>query len=249
MYQELLVTSIILNFFDSIITAIMIFAVAYFMLYFYRFSYIFGVIFAILFFLRSFYIKLKTNKILIIEKKYPDLRERLRTSFDYQNRSNHVIDSLHKDISKLIKKVDVNAYLEMKKIFFKVIIICVLLISVLLFSSYGLDVLELATRVEQTTIFTTIKDAVENIAEKINPFEKTKLEDPKLLDLGSEEKNLSIETFNTEIDINNIEEPEKNDFGGHYPEEIKGASQQVYDEGISEENKDVVQEYFERINE
>ena len=120
LYNELLATSVILNFFDALLTAMLIFSISYFLFYFNRVNVLFGVALSILFFFKSFYTKIKSNKILIIEDKYPDLKMRLRTSYDYKSNSNTIIDSLHKDIAKYMKKVDVNAYLSMRKIIAKV---------------------------------------------------------------------------------------------------------------------------------
>jgi hypothetical protein len=58
-----------------------------------------------------------------------------------------------------------------------------------------------------------------------------------------------VETSNTELDISNIEDTKKNDYGGHYPDEVKGAAEEVYEEGIPEEYKEVIKEYFKKINE
>ena len=249
LYNELLATSIILNFFDALLTAIMIFSISYFLVYFYRVSYLFGVGLSVLFFLRSFYSKIKSNKILILEDKYPDLKMRLRTSYDYQQKSNTIIDSLHHDIAKYMIKVDVNAYLSMKKIIGKVLLICILFTTTLYFSSIGLDILDITNRVVHSTTFTKVSGFIKDITAPAREFfERPLLNDPKLLDLGQNEVNFSIESYNTEIDISNIEEPEKSDYGGHYPEEIQGAAQETYEEGIPDEDKNVIKEYFEKIN-
>ena len=45
-----------------------------------------------------------------------------------------------------------------------------------------------------------------------------------------------------------IDDPEKSDYGGYFPEEISGAAQEVYDERIPAEYRDVIKEYFKKIN-
>ena len=66
--------------------------------------------------------------------------------------------------------------------------------------------------------------------------------------MGDKDFNLTIDTYNTELDISDISAGEKNDYGGHYPEEVKGAAQEVYEEGIPEEYKEIIKTYFKKIN-
>jgi len=249
MYHELLYTSLILNFFDSLLTGLMAFAAAYTFVYFYRFSIYVGIGFATIFFVRSLVMKIKQNKILMIEDKYPDLKERLRTSYDYQKNSNTVIDSLHHDIESKLAEVDVNAFLNMKKIAGKVFITGILLFGVLYFASVGLDIVDIKNRVVHSALFDKIKDVAQGALSREHIQDRPLLKDPSLIDLGDKEMNLSIKTYNTELDISEVDNPEKNDYGGHYPEEIEGAAQEVYESGIPEEHKEVIKEYFKKISE
>lgn len=250
LYRELLVTTIVLNFFDSLLTGISAFGVSYIFVYFYRLKYYFSIIIAVIFFIISFYKKTKQNKILLLEEKYPDLKERLRTSFDYKSRSNPVIDSLHNDIAKMMQKVDVNAYLNSKKLAIKVLVICLTLSSVLYMASVGMDMLEIKVRVENTEFYRRASEIAKNIFEtRDETTNRPWLKNPRLITLGNKENNASIDTYNTELDITDIAQPEKNDYGGHYPEEVKGAAQEIYEEGIPEEYKEVIKEYFKKINE
>jgi hypothetical protein len=59
--------------------------------------------------------------------------------------------------------------------------------------------------------------------------------------------NLSLDVFNTDIDVSEIEEPEKNDFGETYPEETGVDPQEVYEDKIDEEHRDIIKKYFDSI--
>jgi len=249
MYSELLGTSLLLNFFDAVLTALAAFSLSYFLIYFFRFTYWIAIGIGVGFFIRSLILKIKQNKILVIEKKYPNMRERLRTSYDHQSKSNYIIDSLHNDIAKRMRKVDVNAYLNIKTISFKVMIVSFMLFSVLYFSSVGLDILDISTRITNSDFYDGIKGKVEDAFDtRIQIINRPRLDEPRLLSLGENDFNLSIETYNTELDITDISGAEKNDFGGHYPDEVKGAAQEVYEEGIPEEYKEIIKTYFKKIN-
>lgn len=248
MYRDLVVGSIILNVFDATLTALVIMAISYMIIYFYRINYLFAVVLAVLFFLRSLIKKIRQNKILVIEKEYPNLKERLRTSYDNQDTSNTVANSLHEDIMNMMNRVDMNAYLNIKKISFKVFAILILMFSTLYFSSVGFDVLELKTRIVQSSIYQKIKDMTSSVMDQPGETkEGPKLKEPEIKKLGDKDVNVTIETYNTQLDISEISEPEKNDYGGYYPDEITGAAQEIYQEDIPEEYKDVVKDYFGKI--
>jgi membrane protein implicated in regulation of membrane protease activity len=249
-YQDLVLTSIILNFFDALLTALAVMAVSYAVIYFYRINYLFAIAVAVAFFIRSFYRKIRQNKILLLENQYPNLKERLRTSYDNQDSSGTVVNSLHSDIHAQIEKVDVNAYLNPKRLSIKVAAICILMFLTLYFSSVGFDILDLKTRVMHSAIYQKINSAAKDLFDKPGELEgaRPKLSEPRLLDTGNKDMNVTIDTYNTKLDITEIEQGEKNDFGGHYPDEVKGASQETYEEDIPEEHKETIKDYFGKIN-
>ncbi len=245
MYNEILATSLLLNFFDSFLTALAVFSIIYFVMYFTRITHVIPIALSAMFFLWSLYRKIRENKILTLEKKYPSLRERLRTSYDNLNKNNIIVMALHQDILNIAKKVDVNAFLNIKRLSFKVIITCFMLFSTLYFSSIGLDVLDIKTRVVHSSFYKKIAESID-IKDEIK--DRPLLKKPSLLDLGKKDMNFSVETYNTELDINNIEEPKKEDFGGYYPEEVEGAAQEAYESKIPDEYKETIKEYFDKIN-
>ncbi len=250
MYTELIVTSLFLNLFDAFLTFGAIFSAGFFLSYFYRLNYLFALVPAIVLFLRSLYIKIKQNKILLLESKYPGLKERLRTSYDHQEASNTVVNELHSDIIGTMKDIDVNTFLTNKKLSIKVSIILVMLVSTLYFGSIGFDILDIKNMILKSPIYNRASGFLLGAFDKPRDEvkDRDKLDKPRLITTGKEEFNVSIQAYNTELDISKINNPEKNGFGGNYPDEVSGASQEVYEEKIPEEYKDAVKEYFKVIN-
>lgn len=251
MYRDLQATSVILNILDSFLTALTVFSIGYFIVYFYRINFVVAIVIAMLFFMRSLVRKIKENKILLLEKKYPDLHERLRTSYDYQEKSNPIIDDLHKDIVKIMRQVDVNAFLNAGSLFLKGVLICSLLFGTFYLSSIGYDVLDVTKAITNSQIYRTTADFAQDLFDQDREETKNRplLDDPRLIGLGNEQLNLSLETLSTELDISEISNNDKNDFGGKYPIKIAGYAQETYEEKIPEEHKEVVKEYFKKINE
>ena len=149
-----------------------------------------------------------------------------------------------------MKKVDVNAFLEIKKLASKIMVIIVMLLAVLYFSSVGFDILDIKTRIVNSAFYNKLDTFSKDLFDTRDEItDRPKLDDPRLLILGDKDLNVSIDTYNTELDITDISEAEKNDYGGHYPEEVKGAAQEIYEDKIPEEHKEVIKDYFKKINE
>lgn len=250
MYHEVFFTSIFLNFLDAFLTAAAAFSIVYFIAYFYRLSFLIAVAIGVIFFIRSIILKIKQNKIILLEKKFPELKEKLRTSFDYQDKSNTVINELHSEIINIMKKVDLNAFLNNKTISIKLLLVVFMLMSTLYLSSIGFDILDIKSAVVNSELYKRTVKFTQDIFDETREEVKNRplLQDPRLIAVGSQELNISIDTYNTELDINDIGDAEKNDFGGHYPEEISGAAQEIYQDQIPEEHRDVVKEYFKKIS-
>ncbi|VVB86529.1 Uncharacterised protein [uncultured archaeon] len=64
----------------------------------------------------------KINVILVIENKYPDLKEKLRTAFDNRNETNIIVDSLKGGVSDAMEKVSSSHLFTKSKIISKILI-------------------------------------------------------------------------------------------------------------------------------
>ncbi|MBD3204035.1 hypothetical protein GF327_07070 [Candidatus Woesearchaeota archaeon] len=250
LFTELIISSLIVIFFDSLVTAIFFFSVSAFILSFLDFSLIYGIYPSALFFLISFIKKLRINKIHKLEEKYPELREKLRTSSDYKNKNNSVVMALHSEVVSLMSKVDINAIINQKKIFLKVTGICVLYFLIIMLTAYNFRLPMISEKISNLPVdMGLIKlKAGDYIKDKINyGVENEYLENSSIAELGDEEMNLSLDVYNTEIDISEINEPNKNDFGESFPGEVDPDAQEIYDEKISDEYRKAIKNYFEKI--
>lgn len=62
----------------------------------------------------------KINVTLLIEKKYPELKEKLRTAYDNKDQTNDIVESLKTQVSEIIAPVSPSRLLEKKIIFTKI---------------------------------------------------------------------------------------------------------------------------------
>jgi len=246
-----MMSSLLILFFDSFITAFLVFVGLYFLFTFFRVDVIAAIIPVVVIFLISFIRKIRQNRIKEIEKNYPDLKEMLRTSRDYQNKQNSVTLALHTQVINKVNKVDINSLLDPNRLFWKFLIISIVLFSTIALSATGVHFFDVSNAISSSPIIGRIRDSGKKfINDNLNFLIKEDyLEDPDISELGDDEVNLSLDIFSTELDINDISDPEENDFGGDYPDSIGGIAQDTYTDKIPEEHKETIKDYFEKINE
>ncbi|MBN2422350.1 hypothetical protein JXB41_03920 [Candidatus Woesearchaeota archaeon] len=251
-FNEIVLSSLFVIFFDSMFTGILFFGVSCLILSFLNLSLIYSVIPGLLFFILSFFRKLRINKLLKLEQKYPELKEKLRTSNDYKEKNNPVVLALHTEVINLVTNVDINALVSRKNISLKVICISLLFFFTIFISSLNFNINNITRSVAIAPVdFTDIKNRANDFIKNTINFQLTQdyLENGSVAELGDQELNLSIETYSTDIDVSQIENPEKKEFGETYPEEIEGYAQEVYEDKITEEHKDVIKTYFDQLKE
>ncbi|MBN1503362.1 hypothetical protein JW930_07520 [Candidatus Woesearchaeota archaeon] len=251
MFFEIIFSSIALLFLDSLLTALLFFSLFYFVFTFFRIDILFAALISTVFFLISFIKKIRQNKIMVLEKRYPQLEEKLRTSYDCSSDDNPVALALHTDVINLVTNADINAFLNSKKLLIKVSGVSVLLFLTIVISAYGFDVFRITERIgiPIQPVVNRIKDIAVDISNRVPLRQTTEyMENGKVAQLGDQELNITIDTYNTDIDINEINEPEKNDFGGSFPAEVGGYAQESYEEDISTEHREVIKDYFKRIS-
>ncbi len=74
----------------------------------------------------------KKNITLLIEDKYPDLNERLRTACDNREESNIIVDSLKSYVSEMLGKVSVSQLFSKSRITAKIIVTIVFIVAVVM---------------------------------------------------------------------------------------------------------------------
>jgi hypothetical protein len=249
MFFEITVSSLIILLLDSLITAVAVFSVFYFLLIFFRIDVAIAIIAAIVFFIFSFVRKIRVNKVLKLEERYPSLYEKLRTSRDYVGVNNKVVNSLNNDVINNIKKADIDTFLNSKHMWIKVCAIILALMLTITFSSFNVYFFDVNKAVAESPFTSKIIDFAKRIVDRNADLTAPPeyLDDPNLAKLGTDEMNISLNVFNTEIDPNKIDEPIKHDYQGQFPDTVGGYGQKAYEDKISEEDKEIIKKYFDKV--
>ena len=200
------------------------------------------------------------NKIREVETYYPQLNEKLRTSAEYANTENPVVNELHQDVMMQLKGVEEAEFLDEKKALEKAGAIALLCFLILLLAPMSIKLDFIDTAVEK------VKTAAEvNVTFELGKGETSiggpggkkggaKVESEEdiygtasIAKLGDEELKLVIKPAGDTINIRQAKDVEQAEFTETQPKEVFAVSSAVYEEKIPKEQQDIVKNYFTAI--
>lgn len=205
---------------------------------------------AIIYFLMATFKKFRINKMRIVESKYHDLNEKLRTAADNIGLENSVVNELKEEVMRDVKKVGISSFLNPKKISYKIFVCVILAFTIVFISTFHLSFLDLENLLRE------VPELLEN-----NPFGRkgyaTSFEDVNLTDdiygdkelavLGNEEINIKIKPANFKVSVKEEGEIEEKNFDEIFPGEVFVESSEVFDENIPLDEQELVKTYFKKI--
>lgn len=213
-----------------------------------------------------------TNKLRLVEKYYPRLREKLRTAADYANQDDVLVNELHKEVIEDVKKVAASTFFSRSDMFYY-IISCILLsflivgvthfnISASAYTSNVEGVLaEFANKVlirEGDPNVLRFNDSVlagdpmggegtgeGGAGERVN---RNIFGDEHLAKLGEEELEVEIKPKTLELRVGEAKDPEDRDFDEVFPDDVYLEQSRTFEENIPKEQQEIVKAYFKRIS-
>lgn len=221
-------------FFNSLIDTTILFCILYLGLTLINlFPLELSLIFSVFYLISKWVGKKKYYTVQLIERKFPFLKDKLTTAKDTLNDDNFVISKLRIEVEKKVSKVDASSLFDFGRVFFKTSLVI------------GIIFLLLFVTAMDFRLFDS-----ENALSKINIGIDTNY---RLPSFGKEESSSGGLEFNmpNEIDLNDIEDVKNNDFKREEflsYEELKAIGAKEYKDPITEEEKEVVKNYFDRIN-
>ena len=107
--------------FETVINSALIFLTALILLSFFGITFIYALSVALAYLAIFLFRRLKLNKISLVERKYSNLDEKLRTATEYSREKNPIVKELHGEIVKSMKKVEETSFVNERKIYLKCI--------------------------------------------------------------------------------------------------------------------------------
>ena len=132
---NLIIDSIIL--FDMLLNSLILFLALYLASVLIGLYPFYSAIPAAMFLIITSYLGFDQSKALLVEQKYPNLNEKLRTAFDNAYVENEVVDDLEGEVVDDLRNVRVSSFIDRKKTAYKTSAIVALCFIILLVAAFG----------------------------------------------------------------------------------------------------------------
>jgi hypothetical protein len=246
--------------FQELLTAILIFLSFYLFFIVIRFEFIppaYAAIPAGVYLGVEAYYGLKKNKLLMVEKRYNFLDEKLRTAADNLGMKNEIVEDLHAEIENDLSRVQTSSFLNMKGVYLKIILIVVICFLIIFLNTFALRGLHVdvkgvgALPPAGMPLTETGGEADQMMGGKGGIGDVPKDEDifglEDVAKLGDEELSLGITTQGYEINVRDVKEATKREYDEIFPSDVTSISAAAYEENIPREQMQIVSNYFEDL--
>jgi hypothetical protein len=197
--------------------------------------------------------KVNNKKLVLIEKAYPDLDEKLRTAADNIFMENPVVEELQEEVFSDLKKVRASSFFDLKntnKKLFIIAVICLLIVSLAAFNFKLMDWGIITPRDPRILIGSASDQPSET-----DDLSASDAENPDLFgedsigELGDEDIFLSINSLSFELtNVRSEEELPQNEFQEKFPDAVDLLqdcdADCVHQNNIPIEQQELVKNYF-----
>ena len=202
--------------------------------------------------------EIKLNKIKLVEKYYPNLKEKLTTAADYANTDDIMVNELHKEVIEEVGSVATSAFVNRKGLFLKTIgcillsFLIVSMVRVNFDSSFVKEKLEgQISKLSDKIMFMEDKNILNQSVGMGSGVGSGVNEDifgkKYLAQLGDKNLEVEIRPTTMEFKVGEVKDAEKKDFEDVFPADVYLESAETDQEKIAEQDYELVKNYFRNI--
>ncbi len=235
--------------FQSLINSIIVFLISYILLLPFTIEWYFTFIPAFIWFLFNLIYLTKKRNLEYVESLFPLVNEQLRTAKDNLDKDNEITRRLNQEVIEKAKRIKTSFFINFKYLNLSILIVMVLSASIFLSGYLNINKIDF-----KDFNFNNPLDSIKKITNPNNPSGGSgeSLNDniygkESAAILGNNELNLQLNPSNTELNIEDLKDPEKKNFDTAYPQDIKSSAEANFKEDIPKENQEIVKKYFEKI--
>lgn len=220
---------------------------------------------------------IKEDPILLVESKYPELDEELRTVKDNFSKKNILIDELKKEVTTKVKRnVDMGDFIDFRKMISRILFMFFMSFLIIFVASLNIRLMSVGE------VFDLSLDLMKDLGAEILRDGSQKLEvvmgdgeltgkfknlalvagvgggtsesgeifgDSQIAELGNEVVNIEIKPTDYELSIDDYENPEKMDFisSSFKEDDVFLEKDFSLEEDIPREKQDIVKRYFSEL--
>ncbi len=235
--------------FQSLINAIIVFLIFYILFLPFTIQWYFASVPALAWLILNLIYLTKKRNLEYVESLFPLVNEQLRTAKDNIHKDNEIIRLLQQDVLQKAKRIKTSFFINFKALNISILIIIALSASI--FSSGYININKINI---QDFNFKNPIEGIKSITNSNNPAGSSgESPNDKIYGresaaiLGNNELSLELNPSGTELNIEDLNDPEEKNFDTAYPEDIKSSAEANFKEDIPKENQEIVKKYFEKI--
>lgn len=220
----------------------------------------------------------RKDPLLIVEKKYPEINEELRTVKDNLGKKNELMDELKKEVTSKVKRhVDIGDFLDFRKITSRVLILFFMSFLIILLASLNIrllgvgDIMDISHDLMMDLGSKIIKDADQKLEVVLGDNElKSRFKklaktvgvgggdtesgeifgESEVVELGDNKVNIQIKPTEYELSIEDYQKPEQQNFISKSFKEDDVFLEKGYalEENIPLDKQDIVKRYFQELS-
>ncbi|MDO8740816.1 MAG: hypothetical protein Q7J54_04580 [Candidatus Woesearchaeota archaeon] len=241
--KEVLVT---INIFDSLLYSLIVLLGGVLLFSLIRVKWYFALIPFIAFFAYDLRKRIQMAKYNYVEEKVPNLKEQLITVADNLDKNNEVVDELNKDVLKKMKEVKTSYFLGFGTLSKRLLAVFVLSFFIIFASALNVHFLDFNQAVQDIgNALPRYYAKHENVDFEQN--DSSIYGNKSVAELGQEEIKLQLNPLSSDININDLKDIEKKQFGESYPYDIYASSDTTFKEDIPLSYQKIVKNYFNSL--
>lgn len=243
--------------FDTIIDSLAIFAALYLIFMLLTINSLYAAPISAAYFVLALYLRLGKNKLVMVEKKYTELDEKLRTAADNIRLKNEIAENLDKEIAQEIKGVELSSFFGSRKNTIKITGMILMCFLIVFLSSLNTGFLDIKLFVEDVIKPKPIDDSA-GIGVDVqgtplgtevffSPVTSGDIYGESSMAPGNVTQQLEIDPVGYEMNIRQEGSSYDEEFEDHFPKEVFAQSAEAHEESIPIEKQELVKRYFKEV--
>ena len=243
--------------FDTIIDSLAIFAAFYLIFMLLAISPLYGAAISAAYFVPALYLRLRTNKLLMVEKKYSELDIKLRTAADNVGLKNEVAEALDNEIAQEIKNVELSSFFGSRKNTIKITGIIILCFLIVFLSSLNTEFWDVKLFVEDVIkpkpvdnnarIGVDVQAAPLGTEVVFSAVTSGDIYGESSMAPGNVTQQLEVDPIGYEMNIRQEGDSYDEEFEDQFPKEVFAQSAKAHGETIPIEKQELVKRYFKEV--
>ncbi len=235
--------------FEAILSSVVVFLVFYLVLTFFDYHPLYSAVPAGIFLVVKIYVRFSADKLRIVESKYSELNEMLRTARDNISVENDIVNELQKDVVSKMNHVRLSSFLNSKKFSYRIFASIFFSFLIILISIFGINIKVLQPVMENLPMFFGNKTGLRlsDLDEPLNKSDDIYGKD-SVATLGDSQVNIKIKPSTFDVNVREEGSGEVKEFYESFPSEIYVEKTGAYEESIPQEQQELVKNYFKKLS-